>query len=89
MMLLTGSAVATGFPTPSLDRNQAGGKRRFASSHLLNPAFEHPANIGRMTWDAHGGLEDGLTGKYPNLPENAPKKPSAKKSQDSKNLDLP
>ena len=50
-MLLAGSAVATRLPTPALNRNEASGKQRFASGHLLHPAFEHATNIGGMTWD--------------------------------------
>jgi hypothetical protein len=56
-MLLAGSAVATRFPTPALNRNEASSQQWSASGHLLDPALEHATNIGGMTWDAHGDLE--------------------------------
>ena len=56
-MLLAGSTVATGLPTPALNRNETSSQQWFVSSHLLDPALEHATYIGGMTWDAHGDLE--------------------------------
>ena len=58
-MLLTRDAMAAGLTTPALERNEAGSKHRFTSGYLLYPAFEHPPNIGGMTWDSHGCLRAG------------------------------
>src|SRR5208282_1875407 len=56
MVLLARSAVAARLAAAALERNQTGGQHRFASRHLLDPAFEHPANIGGMAGNAHGDL---------------------------------
>jgi hypothetical protein len=57
-MLLTGNTVATRLPTPAIDRNETSSQQWFISGHLLDPALEHATNIGGMTWDAHGDLEN-------------------------------
>jgi hypothetical protein len=56
-MLIAGSTVATGLPTPALNRNETRSQQWFVSGHLLDPALEHATNIGGMTRDAHGYLE--------------------------------
>jgi len=56
-MLLTGNTVATGLPTPALNRDEASSQQRFVGGHLLDPALEHATNIGGMTRDAHSDLE--------------------------------
>src|SRR3974390_992898 len=53
---LTGSTVAARLATAAFDRNETGSEHRFASGQLLDSAFQHLANVGRVPRNAHGNL---------------------------------